>query len=247
MLFGCRVVSTRAARSSRPGSTGLFFPKLVEPVCERQRVGRVETVVRVVGVLGRVCRSGVGGFDSAVRWRSRAGSTGLFFPKLVEPVCERQRVGRVETVVRVVGVLGRVCRSGVGGFDSAVRWRSRAGSTGLFFPKLVEPVCERQRVGRVETVVRVSGGSGVGCVVRVPGVSTRAARSSRPGSTGLFFRSWLSRPASGSEWGVSKPGGARLWACGRGCGVASTQPFASLTRWLNQLGKWVPRRWGMAG
>ena len=79
-----------------------------------------------------------------------------------------------------------------GGFDSGRSFLA-ARLNRLVFPKLVEPTCERQRVGRVETR------------------------------------------------------GARLWAFGRGCGVVSTQPFASLTRWLNQLGKWVPRRWGMAG
>ena len=83
-----------------------------------------------------------------------------------------------------------------GGFDSGCSFLA-ARLNRLVFPKLVEPTRERQRVGRVETVVGVSGVLGVGFVVRVPGVST--------------------------------------------------QPFASLTRWLNQLGKWVPRRWGMAG
>ena len=48
LVFGCRVVSTRVARSSRPGSTGLEVVKLVEPSCERQRAGRVETMVRMV-------------------------------------------------------------------------------------------------------------------------------------------------------------------------------------------------------
>ncbi|AFN46238.1 hypothetical protein HMPREF9154_2633 [Arachnia propionica F0230a] len=41
-------VSTRVARFSRPGSTGLEVVKLVEPTCERQRAGRVETMVRMV-------------------------------------------------------------------------------------------------------------------------------------------------------------------------------------------------------
>ena len=52
--------------------------------------------------------------------------------------------------------------------------------------KLVEPACERQRVGRVETILRVSGELGLGSGYRVPV-------------------------------------------------VVSTQPFASLTCWLNQL------------
>ena len=71
--------------------------KLVEPACERQRVGRVETmvtwveyVVRLPVVSTRVARS------------SRPGSTGLEVVKLVEPSCERQRAGRVETMVRMV-------------------------------------------------------------------------------------------------------------------------------------------------
>ena len=38
----------------------------------------------------------------------------------------------------------------------------------LFFLKLVEPACERQRVGRVETILRVSGGLGSGSGYRVP-------------------------------------------------------------------------------
>ena len=36
------------------------------------------------------------------------------------------------------------------------------------FLKLVEPTCERQRVGRVETMVRVSGVLGSGSGYRVP-------------------------------------------------------------------------------
>ena len=62
-----------------------------------------------------------GGFDSGCSFLA-ARLNRLVFPKLVEPTRERKRVGRVETVVRVVGVLGRVCRSGAGGFDSAVRF-----------------------------------------------------------------------------------------------------------------------------
>ena len=54
------MVSTRVARSSRPGSTSLWEWKLVEPTCERQRVGRVETGVSVVGFW----LPGAGGFDS---------------------------------------------------------------------------------------------------------------------------------------------------------------------------------------
>jgi len=62
LLFGCGVVSTRVARSSRLGSTGFgrgvrapvqpaWGWKLVEPTCERQRVGRVETISWVSGDL----------------------------------------------------------------------------------------------------------------------------------------------------------------------------------------------------
>ena len=90
LTSGCGVVSTWVARSSRPGSTGLEVVKLVEPACERQRVGRVETMVTLSGVLwsGFGCRVW-GGFDSAVRFahvlaqpasekgRSWAGSTGV--------------------------------------------------------------------------------------------------------------------------------------------------------------------------
>ena len=132
--------------------------KLVEPVCERQRVGRVETVVRVSGGSGVGCVVRVPGVSTRAARSSRPGSTGLFFPKLVEPVCERQRVGRVETVVRVSGGSGVGCVVRVPGVSTRAARSSRPGSTGLFFPKLVEPVCERQRVGRVETMVRVSVG-----------------------------------------------------------------------------------------
>ena len=72
-----------------------------------------------------------------------------------------------------------------GGFDSAVRFAHVLAQPALFFLKLVEPACERQRVGRVETMVRVSGVLGSGSGYRLQ--------------------------------------------------VVSTQPFASLTCWLNQL------------
>ena len=57
--------------------------------------------------------------------------------------------------------------------------------------KLVEPACERQRVGRVETMVTWAE-----YVVRLPVVSTRVARSSRPGSTSFgkeVLTCWLNR------------------------------------------------------
>ena len=95
-------------------------------------------MVGVVGVLGWVCCSGVGGFDSgrsflAPRLNQRRGW------KLVEPACERQRVGRVETMVTVVGFWLPVA----GGFDSAVRFAHVLAQPALFFLKLVEPACER--------------------------------------------------------------------------------------------------------
>ena len=70
------------------------------------------------------------GFDSAVRFAHVLAQPALSFLKLVEPACERQRVGRVETVVGVSGVLGS-------GLTTGCRWwfrlsrslRSRAGST----------------------------------------------------------------------------------------------------------------------
>ena len=82
--------------------------------------------------------------------------------------------------------------------------------------KLVEPACERQRAGRVETIMRPSGilWSGVlfGCRV----VSTRAARPSRPSSTsythnsgaGSLSRSGPEREKSRGQWVVaqSRPG-----------------------------------------
>ena len=54
--------------------------------------------------MGRVCCSAAGGFDSAVRFAHVLAQPALFFLKLVEPTCERQRVGRVETMVTVIGV-----------------------------------------------------------------------------------------------------------------------------------------------
>ena len=68
-----------------PAQPALFFLKLVEPACERQRVGRVETMVTVVGFWLPVA----GGFDSAVRFAHVLAQPALFFLKLVEPACER--------------------------------------------------------------------------------------------------------------------------------------------------------------
>jgi len=65
-----------------------FFPKLVDPACEL-----CEWVVSkpLAGVRGLGLGSGYrvwGGFDSAVRWRSRAGSTSFHHHTLVELTCE---------------------------------------------------------------------------------------------------------------------------------------------------------------
>ena len=69
--------------------------------------------------MGWVCCSGAGGFDSAVRFAHVLAQPALFFLKLVEPTCERQRVGRVETRGSAsVGLWSRLR----GGFDSAVRF-----------------------------------------------------------------------------------------------------------------------------
>ena len=82
---------------------------------------------------------------------------------MVEPTCERQRAGRVETMVRVSGDWGRVCFSVSCGFDS----------------------------GRSFVAARLNQLQGRDVV----------ARLNRLGGGG----SWLSRPASVSELGVSKP------------------------------------------
>ena len=84
-------------------------------------------------------------------------------------------------------VWGRVCFSVSCGFDSGRSFlAARLNRLGEW--KLVEPTCESQRVGRVETVVTLSGVLGAGSTHRVPV-------------------------------------------------VVSTQPFASLTCWLNRLWK----------
>ena len=99
-------VSTRAARSSRPGSTSLGRGGswLSRPASEASGSCRNQGV----GVWGIVVGSGYrmrGGFDTAVRWRSRAGSTGF----------------------------GKRCsRAGSTGFGKRC---SRAGSTGLNLPE----------------------------------------------------------------------------------------------------------------
>ena len=76
-------------------------------------------------------------------------------------------MGRVEPMVRVSGVWGRVCFSVSCGFDSG-RLFLAPRLNRLGEGKLVEPACERQRVGRVETLVTLSGvlGLGSGCPVR---------------------------------------------------------------------------------
>ena len=89
---------------------------------------------------------------------------------MVEPTCERQRAGRVETVVTVVGVW----LPGVsGGFDSGRSFfAARLNQLGERW-KLVEPTCERQRAGRVETKVWVSGDLWSGLVTGCRVVSTQ--------------------------------------------------------------------------
>jgi len=112
-------------------------------------VGRVETMVTVVGFWPPVA----GGFDSAVRFAHVLAQPALFFLKLVEPACERQRVGRVETMVRVVGVL---CP----GLCTGCRWwfrlsrslRSRAGSTS--FREVVAARLNQFRQGRISSAIR---------------------------------------------------------------------------------------------
>ena len=119
MLFGCRGFRLGLLVPRGPAQPALSFLKLVEPTCERQRVGRVETVVRVVGVLWSGLPTGSG----VVSTQPFAGAhvlaqPALSFLKLVEPACERQRVGRVETRGARLWACGRLR----GGFDSAVRF-----------------------------------------------------------------------------------------------------------------------------
>ena len=121
LVFGCRVVSTRVARSSRPGSTGLEVVKLVEPSCGRQRAGRVETILRMSGGLWSGLVFGCRVVSTRVARSSRPGSTGLEVVKLVEPSCERQRAGRVETMVRMVE---RAVRGYIGCSPRNFDWRS---------------------------------------------------------------------------------------------------------------------------
>ena len=134
--------------TDRPGVTRPSW--LAEPH-ERQRVGCVETLVTVFGFW----LPGAGGFDSgrsfvAARLNRLRGEDAhvlaqlaLFWWKLVEPACERQRVGRVETSCACLGNLGGFWLPGVGWcrFGSLVsrgpaqpasgRECSRAGSTGF--------------------------------------------------------------------------------------------------------------------
>ena len=105
--------------TDRPGVTRPSW--LAEPH-ERQRVGCVETLVTVFGFW----LPGAGVFDSgrsfvAARLNRLRGEDAhvlaqpaLFWWKLVEPACERQRVGRVETSCACLGNLGGFWLSGVG-------------------------------------------------------------------------------------------------------------------------------------
>jgi len=83
----------------------LLFPKLVEPTCELCELVVSKPWWLGVGSAFRL----PGGFDSAVRWRSRAGSTGFALSE----------AGRVETSCACLGIWGRVLAFRVGGgFDS---------------------------------------------------------------------------------------------------------------------------------
>ena len=90
--------------------------------------------------------------------------------------------GRVETMVRVSGILWSGLLVGCRVVSTRVACSSRPGSTSLEVVKLVEPTCD-EGAGRVETMVRVSGILWSGLLVGCRVVSTRVARSSRPGST----------------------------------------------------------------
>ena len=145
------VVSTRAAPSSRPGSTSFNEAKLVEPACERQRVGRVETSCGCPGCWGRVLPTGCQGWF-------RLGL--LLCRGPAQPASMRQT-----WLSRLVCFVSWSCRNHgdfVRGFVVGFVFRvpvvstraapsSRPGSTSFNEAKLVEPACERQRVGRVET------------------------------------------------------------------------------------------------
>ena len=69
-----QMVSTRVARSSRPGSTSLEVVKLVEPTCD-EGAGRVETMVRVSGILWSGLLVGCRVVSTRVACSSRPGST----------------------------------------------------------------------------------------------------------------------------------------------------------------------------
>ena len=61
---------------------------------------------------------------------------------MVEPACERQRVGRVETMVWVFGVLWSGSGYRVwGGFDSGRSFPRAPAQPALPSLKLVEPAC----------------------------------------------------------------------------------------------------------
>ena len=111
-------VSTRVARSSQPGSTSLgrCGSWLSRPASEASGSCRNQGV----GVWGLVVGSGYrmrGGFDTAVRWRSRAGSTGFReMWKLVEPTCERSEWVVSKPRCGCLGTCGRVWLPDAGWF-----------------------------------------------------------------------------------------------------------------------------------
>gem|GEM_PF-5564651 len=77
LLFGCRWFRLGALVPRVPAQPALSFLKLVEPTCERQRVGRVETVVGVFGVLWSGLPTGSGVVSTRVARSSLPGSTGF--------------------------------------------------------------------------------------------------------------------------------------------------------------------------
>ena len=121
------MVSTRVARSLRPGSTGLGVVKLVEPTCD-EGAGRVETMVRVSGILWSGLLVGCRVVSTRVACSLRPGSTGLGVVKLVEPTCD-EGAGRVETMVRVSGILWSGLLVGCRVVSTRVARSSRPGST----------------------------------------------------------------------------------------------------------------------
>ena len=148
-----------------------------------------------------------GGFDSAVRFAHVLAQPALPSLKLIEP----SLTSVSEPVVSkpwwgCLWVCGWVLPTGCGvyrvwgGFDSAVRFAHVLAQPALPSLKLVEPACECQRAGRVETSCACPGNlggfwlSGVGwcrfgsLVCRGPAQPASGRECSRAGSTG--FKGW---------------------------------------------------------